>query len=102
MSTTIKGTITEIQPLQSFSSGFQKQTILVHAVDGKFSKTYPISFTKEKIGLLSNLKEADVVEVSFNIHTNEYKGKWFVELVAWKIQLLDVATTAEETDEELF
>jgi len=43
-------------------------------------------FGKEKIDkFVQYNKVGDVVEVSFNINTNEYQGKYYTTLSAWKV-----------------
>jgi len=41
---------------------------------------------KDKTSLLDGLNEGDEVDVSFNVRGNEYNGKYYVNLQAWKLQ----------------
>ena len=50
-------------------------------------------FGEDKINLLTNLNEGDEVEVSFNLSSREWNGKWFTSADAWKIE-----TSVENTD----
>ena len=40
---------------------------------------------KDKTSLLDGLAEGDEVEVSFNVRGNEYNGKYYVNLQAWRL-----------------
>ena len=40
---------------------------------------------KDKCQILDSFKPRDEVEVSYNLNGNEYNGKYYVNLVAWKI-----------------
>ena len=44
---------------------------------------------KDKTNLLEGLAEGDEVEVSFNVRGNEYNGRYYVNLQAWKLQKQD-------------
>ncbi|MEM9237062.1 MAG: DUF3127 domain-containing protein, partial [Verrucomicrobiota bacterium] len=40
---------------------------------------------KDKTALLDQLAVGDEVQVTFNIRGNEYKDRFYVNLVAWKV-----------------
>ena len=45
-------------------------------------------------------KTGKVVDVSFNIKTNEYKGKYYTSLQAWKVFGSEAGETVEELADE--
>lgn len=59
-------------------------------------------FGEEKVQkFLEHNKEGKEVEVSFNIRTNEWKGKYFTSLQAWKVWGVEAGEhVAETVDEE--
>ena len=80
----VVGTIKVINQTQTFDSGFQKREIVVTTED-----TYPqdikLEFTKDKCSILDKYELGQSVTVGFNLRGNEYKGKYYVNLQAWKI-----------------
>ena len=45
-------------------------------------------FGEDKIQMLSHHNEGDQVEVSFNLSSNEYNGKYYSNIDAWRIESL--------------
>ena len=62
-------------------------------------------FGDEKVENLNKYnKEGDTVTVEFNVNTNEWKGKYFTSLSAWRIDKADkdaVEQVAEAMDAEV-
>ena len=79
------GTITELMDTQTFQSGFQKREFVITNED-KYPQTVKFEVVKDKIELLSAYKLTDRVTVSFNIRGNEHNGRYYVNLIAWKIE----------------
>lgn len=52
-------------------------------------------FGEEKVQALSAIKEGDDVQVSFNVKCNEWKGKYYTSLSAWRLSS-DGGAEAEE------
>ena len=83
---TIKGTLKQILPLESGTgqSGkdWKKQVIIVEYKDGEYPKTAAFSMwgaSVEKIPAIGS-----EVEVSYNIESREYNGKWYTDAKGWK------------------
>ncbi|CAI8346842.1 MAG: Uncharacterised protein [Opitutia bacterium UBA7350] len=85
MSFEISGTIKSIFPEQTFKGGFNKREFLLSKKDGKFEQEFNFECVKDKVELVDHLKEGDAVSVSFDIRCREWQGKYFTNLVAWKI-----------------
>lgn len=81
----MEGTIKVIEDTQTFSSGFAKREFVVTSED-KFPQEIKFECTKEKIELVEKLRAGDRVKVSFNIRGNEYKGRYYVNLQAWRVE----------------
>ena len=82
----IQGTIHLISEPQTFSSGFAKREFVVEVADGKFPQHIKFECVKEKISLTEGLQVGDPVKVFFDIRGNEYNGRYFVNLNAWKLE----------------
>jgi single-strand DNA-binding protein len=84
MSYELKGRLQKVYDTQTFSSGFQKRVFVVNT-GGDYPQEVPFSLLKDKV---DNVKPSDVgadVEVSFDIRGNEYNGKHYCDIVAWKV-----------------
>jgi hypothetical protein len=62
-------------------------------------------FGAEKVdNFLKYNKEGDTVDVDFNIRTNEYQGKYYTSLQAWKVfkaEATQAPQQASDDDEDL-
>jgi hypothetical protein len=99
---TVVGSIKKILAVESGvakASGkeWQKQSFIVSNNDGYEGKEQIFCFEvfgEEKVGNLTKFqKEGDSVKVSFNIGTNEWKGKYFTSLSAWRIEKNDQSSS---------
>ncbi len=81
----MEGKVKLIEATQTFPSGFSKREFVITSEE-KFPQDVKFACVKEKIEMVDRLKEGDRVKVSFNIRGNEYKGRYFVDLQAWKIE----------------
>jgi len=92
----LSGTVKEIFPEQTFASGFNKREFVVTTED-KFPQDVKFECLKEKVELVDKLKKNDKVNVSFDVNGREWNGKYFVNLVAWKI---DAGSSKKAKDDE--
>lgn len=58
------------------------------------------TFGEEKVKMLSNVAEGDQVEVSINLSSREYKGRYYTQVSAWKIEVM-ASTDAQPVEEDL-
>ncbi len=82
----IEGTLKVISEVQSFASGFTKREFVVEVEDGKYPQMIKFEVVKDKTALLDQLSEGDPVSVAFDIRGNEYNGRYYVNLNAWKVE----------------
>jgi hypothetical protein len=80
------GKIKVINATQNFASGFTKREFVVTTAVDKYPQDLKFEFVKDKCALLDKFKVGQDVQVSFDIRGNEYNGKYYVNLSAWKIQ----------------
>ena len=81
----LTGTVKHILDLQTFNSGFTKREFVVEVPDGNYPQMVKFETVKDKTKLLDDLSVGDEVNVTFDIRGNEYKERFYVNLVAWKI-----------------
>ena len=98
----VQGTITKILDKETGTSKagkeWYKQLFLLET-DAEYNKLYCFEvFGEEKVENLNKFnKVGDVVDVEFNVSTNEWKGKYFTSLQAWKIFKADGVKPEFET-----
>jgi len=80
----VTGTIKLIEETQTFESGFSKREFVVTTSE-QYPQDIKLEFTKDKCSILDKYKEGQDVTVGFNLRGNEYNGKYYVNLQAWKI-----------------
>ncbi len=86
MSYELTGTVKEIFEEQTFDSGFNKRVFVVTSEADKYPQDIQFECLKDRVELVSKLSKGDKVTVSFDINGREWNGKYFVNLVAWKIE----------------
>lgn len=101
MSLEITGILEEILPIETGekkdgSGTWSKQNFLVRTAE-EYNNLYCFEvFGDEKITNLTKYqKEGDGVKITFNVNTNEWNGKYFTSLSAWRIEAIK-ATSAPE------
>lgn len=82
----LTGKVKLIQDPQTFSSGFTKRGIVVTVEDGKFPQDINLEFLQDKVSLLDSVSEGQEIKVFFDIRGREYNGRYFNNLVGWKIE----------------
>ncbi len=81
----IEGKIKVISDVQTFDSGFCKREFVVTTSE-QYPQDVKLEFIKDKCELLDAKNVGDNVSVSFNVRGNEYNGKYYVNLQAWRIE----------------
>lgn len=81
----ITGEIIVISDTQEFASGFKKREFVIKTSEEKYPQSLKFELVKEACDKLNTLDVGDTVTVAFNLQGNEYNGKFYVNLRAWKI-----------------
>lgn len=58
---------------------------VVFELPGEFNRKLCVGFWGEKAIEAGQLKPGEVVEVSINLESREYNGRWYTEARAWKM-----------------
>lgn len=93
----LEGEIKLIDEQRTFPSGFTKREFVV-TTDDRYPQDVKIECIKDRCSLLDGLSVGDKVNVSFNIRGNEYKGRYFVNLQAWRINKQDGGAAEQNAD----
>jgi hypothetical protein len=98
MSLSIKGNIINILKVESGVSRagkeWKKQEFVIETQE-QFPRKVCFTLFNDKTSLAGGLSNGQEVEVSFNLESREYNGKWFHNINAWKID-----TTQQENAPE--
>lgn len=89
----VKGKIYKILPLETFSSVFQKKSLVIETISA-YPQKIIVDFIKDKIDLLDNLQEGDEIEISYNLNGKQWTSpqgevKYFNSITGWRIEHLD-------------
>jgi hypothetical protein len=82
---TLSGTIKLIDQTQSFPSGFQKREFVITTAE-QYPQDVKFEVVKDKCAVLDRYAVGQSVAVSFNCRGQEYNGKYYVNLQAWRIE----------------
>lgn len=94
----LKGKVKLIQEPQTFASGFTKREVVVTVEDGKYPQDINLEFLQDKVSLLDNVAEGQEIRVFFDIRGREYNGRYFNNLVGWKIETAEAAVEPTKDD----
>ena len=97
MSYEATGTIKLIMDTQTFDSGFTKREFVVTTKE-QYPQDLKFELVKDRISLIERFSTGDDVKVSFNLRGNEFNGRYFVNLGAWKIDANVAVTTPPPMD----
>ena len=94
----LTGKIIVLNDTQTFASGFTKREFVVETPDEKYPQ--PLKFESTKVGCdkLDAFRVGDEVTVEFNIRGNEYNGKYYISLAAWKVEKTESARKMHGSD----
>jgi len=82
----IQGTIIVIGETEKFGAKEFKKRQLVIKTDQQYPQSIPVDFTQDKCVILDGYSVGQFVKVSVNVQGSEWKGKYYVNLQAWKIE----------------
>ena len=84
---TKEGTIIAIDDIITFDSGFTKREFVIKTTDdGDYPQDIKFELVKDKCQLIDQYKIGDKITVHLNIRGREWNEKYFVNLVAWKLE----------------
>jgi len=93
MNLELEGIIKEIGGLQEFNEGsFKKKTILLTIEPGDFEQHIPIDASQKNLAIFDAMAVGDKVRVSINLRSNEYQGKHYPSINAWKVSIVEKGT----------
>lgn len=98
MALSIKGKIEKILDAESGVSRagnqWNKQEFVIETTE-QFPKKVCFTLFGDKTSMVENIAVGEEVEVSFNLESREFNGKWFHNINAWKIDRTSEAPVAD-------
>ncbi|MCF8257526.1 MAG: DUF3127 domain-containing protein [Flavobacteriales bacterium] len=91
MSLELNGKLKVLFDVQSFPSGFTKREFVI-TTEEQYPQDVKFELVKDKTSMIDKYKVGDQLKVSFNVRGNEYQGKYFVSLNAWRIENIGAGT----------
>jgi hypothetical protein len=85
----LEGTIKVIMDTQTFGSGFTKREFILTTDSEKYPQDIKMEFVKDKISLLEGYKAGQRVKVGFDLRGSEHNGRYYVNVLAFRIQPSD-------------
>lgn len=74
-----------LQTGQGKNGPWKKQDIIVETAGSQYPKKVCISIWGDKIDS-SVLREGATLNISFDVESREYNGRWYTDVKAWKIE----------------
>ena len=93
----LKGALKVLGQTQEFSGGFKKRELVI-TTEGDYPQDIKLEVVKDKCDLLDRLSLGQTIKVGFNVRGNEYNGKYYVNLQAWKIEAVGPAPQQSQAD----
>lgn len=93
----------QVLPLQTGAGKngqWKKQDIIVET-SGQYPKKVCISIWGDKINE-SQLQVGNSLNISFDVESREYNGRWYTDVKAWKVEAAGNAPAAANADEDDF
>lgn len=96
----VKGKVTKIMDVQTFSEKFKKQVVIVEQTDAMYDKEIPVEFTNKGVDEISSkLKVDQQVTLGINLAGREWEGRYFVNIRAWRLHDEEEASDLEADDQ---
>jgi hypothetical protein len=93
----VTGKLKLVNEAQSFASGFVKREFVI-TTDEKYPQDLKFELVKEKVTDIDKYPIGSSIDVSFNLRGQEYQGKYFVSLQAWKIDSVGAVAEPKNYD----
>jgi hypothetical protein len=95
----LKAKLIQLLPLQSGEgkNGPWKKLDIIVETESQYPKKVCISIWGDKINT-SVLQLGNQLNISFDVESREYNGRWYTDCKAWKISLADNSNARSDND----
>ena len=98
----LKAKLIQLLPLQTGTGKngeWKKQDIIVET-EGQYPKKVCVSIWGDKINT-SQLQIGKNLQISFDIESREYNGRWYTDVKAWKIEAAGAGSDAPDQADDM-
>ena len=98
-----EGTVYKILPVTKGTSArgeWQRQDVVFEMNEGSFTRKICVTFFNKPEDV-ARLKEGSAYNVSVNIESREYNGRWYTDVRAWRVQPKQEAAPAPAPTPEM-
>ena len=78
------GTLHQLNDTITYDSGFKKREFVLETEDGKYPQQLKFEVVKDNCEKLDGWKDGQKITAHFDIRGNEYKEKYYVNLLCWR------------------
>lgn len=78
------GKLIKVFDVQTFDSGFKKREVVIDT-GGEYAQQLKFELLKDNVDKVKESDNGRQVTLQFDIRGREWDGKYFVNLVAWKV-----------------
>ncbi|MDX1940048.1 MAG: DUF3127 domain-containing protein [Saprospiraceae bacterium] len=82
----IEGKLHKVFDTENKTSSFQAREFVIEIADGNYSQFVKFQLVQDRCALVDNLKEGEIIKVSFDLRGREWQGKYFTNLNAWRVE----------------
>ena len=90
----ISGEIIQISPIKQ-GNNWQAQTIIIKEINKQYPKHIAFDLINKEVEKYSTLRVGDYISAHVNIESREYLGRYYTNIKAWRIDVIETTTTAE-------
>ncbi len=94
----MEGKIHLIDEVQEFKNNFTKREFVIETVDGQYTQHIKFELIKDNTSLVDDFSQGDPIKVHFDIRGNEYNGRFYVNLTAWRVEKPSGGTQQNDED----
>ena len=98
----LKAKLVQLLPLQTGTGKngeWKKQDIIVET-EGQYPKKVCISIWGDKINT-NQLQIGRMLNISFDVESREYNGRWYTDVKAWKIDSAEGGNASSSVDDDV-
>ena len=91
----------EVLPVQTGegrNGTWKKNTIIVETIDDRYPRKICVAIWGDKMKE-SDMKIGNVLDISFDIESREFNGKWYTDVKAWKVELANSSNIQQGSDQ---
>jgi len=98
----IKGKVVKVlqkQTGEGKNGTWVKRSFIIET-EGQYPKKVQISSFGDKLNV-GLIKEGNILNVSIELESREYNGRWYTDVRAWKIELLEQSKIEDKKEPQL-